>query len=550
MRHPALVVALMAMLLLAPALVLGTLISHSSPQNLTWAGQFSEQFRAGTLYPRWMSESFDGLGSPTFYFYPPLPFWIDALVSVLTFNVLSVPYRLAVTSVLILWASGLTMRAWLLRTTGNRTADLLGALAYMAAPYHLLDYYMRGAFAEFTAYALLPLIVLAIRLIADRRRAGLVLLTLSYGGLLMSHLPTALLASVTVIPAYVLFRAWRLGERRAVAGMLLRCLMGGALGIGLAALYLVPALELQDWISADELWTSFYRVENWFVLAPERWVDPATMRAIASLALAAAVLGVGLWIVLLQMPAGDMRRQEFGFWIAICLVCLALMVGLVPWFWELPLLLKVQFPWRLMVVAEFAAITALCLTPFGAVRPRVAYIFIAAAVALAPGAVLIVTDAAARIDFTWRSRPLDRHDVKEYQPRGYKQAGSRYADLGLEPLKDVPAISCTPAARICRGENGRFGAMRITVDSDAPTKVVLRRFFFPAWQVDTGLGTGASLGPTEPLRLVSFQAPAGQTVARLDRVALPAERWGWAISGLSLLLLLAALLASARNSAR
>ena len=61
------------MLLLAPSLVLGTLISHSSPQNLTWAGQFAEQFRAGILYPRWMPQSFDGLGSPAFYFYPPMP---------------------------------------------------------------------------------------------------------------------------------------------------------------------------------------------------------------------------------------------------------------------------------------------------------------------------------------------------------------------------------------------------------------------------------------------------------------------------------------------
>lgn len=542
--RPALVLALAAALLLAPSLVLGTLISHSSPQNLTWADQFAEQFRAGILYPRWMSGSFDGLGSPTFYFYPPLPFWIDALVSVLTVNVLSVSYRLAVTSVLILWASGLTMRAWLLRTTGNRTAALLGALAYMAAPYHLLDHYRRGAFAELTAYALLPLIVLAIRLIADRRRSGLVLLALSYAGLVMSHLPTALLASATVIPAYVLFRAGRLGERRAAAGLLLRCLMGGALGVGLAALYLVPALELQDWISADQLWTSFYRVENWFVLAPDRWVDPDTMRTIAALALAVVVLGAGLCIALLQMPAGDPRRQEFGFWIAICLVCLALMAGLVPWFWDLPPLPKVQFPWRLMVVAEFAAITALCLTPFGALRT--VYIFVAAAVALAPGVVLIATDAAARIDFTWRHRPLDRHDVKEYQPRGYKQAGPRYGDLGLEPLRDVPAISCVPAARVCRAEDGRFGAMQITLDSDASTKVVLRRFFFPAWRIDAD----TPLAPSEPLQLVSFTAPAGRTTGALHRVALPVEQWGWAISGLSLAVILGIAALSARNTPR
>ena len=127
------------MLLLAPTLVLGTLISHSSPQNLTWASQFAEQVRAGVLYPRWMPNSFDGLGSPAFYFYPPLPFWIDALVSVVTANGLSVPHRLAATTTVILFLSGIAMHAWLLKASGKRKAALVGAIAYMAAPYILFD---------------------------------------------------------------------------------------------------------------------------------------------------------------------------------------------------------------------------------------------------------------------------------------------------------------------------------------------------------------------------------------------------------------------------
>ena len=150
--------ALAAVVLMAPSLLFGTLISHSSPQNLTWASQFSEQFRTGVLYPRWMPDSFEGLGSPAFYFYPPLPFWIDAIVSVVTLNLLPVNYRLAITTTLILWASGLAMHAWLAYLTPNRRTALFGALAYMAAPYHMLDHYMRGAFAEFTAYAVLPLV--------------------------------------------------------------------------------------------------------------------------------------------------------------------------------------------------------------------------------------------------------------------------------------------------------------------------------------------------------------------------------------------------------
>lgn len=526
-----------AALLLLPSLVLGTLISHSSPQNLTWASQFADQVRAGIPYPRWMPESFDGLGSPAFYFYPPLPFWIDALVSIVTANALPLPYRLAVTTTVILFLSGLSMQAWLIKASGKRTAALLGALAYMAAPYHLFDTYTRGAFAETTAYAVLPLVVLALRLSIDGMRWGLPLLAIAYAALLLSHLPTALLCSITVMPAYVLFSTRS-------PGPLLRCAAGGALGIGLAAIYLLPAMELQLWVSAHQLWTAFYRAGNWFVIAPERWVDPDTMRVIGSIVLVAALLAAGLCLALLQLPDDEVRR-ELGFWVALSLACLILIAGVVPWFWDLPLVGKVQFPWRLLMVVEFALVTALCLTPLAELRRRVVYVFAAAGVALVPAAILIVSDARARIEFVARGGVLDRHDVKEYQPAGFPFAGSRYADLGLEHVKETSAISCTPAASTCRADNDRFGTMRVMVESAQPTSVVLRRFFFPVWQLDTGV----ALGPSEPLRLVSFVAPAGRSDARLTRAALPIERWGWAISGLSLVLL-AALLVRARNSSR
>jgi hypothetical protein len=43
---------------------------------------------------------------------------------------------------------------------------------------------------------------------------------------------------------------------------------------------------------------------------------------------------------------------------------------------------------------------------------------------------------------------------------------------------------------------------------------------------------------TDSLRLVSFTAPAGRHTYLLQRMAVPEEKAGWAISGLSLALLL------------
>ena len=89
----------------------------------------------------------------------------------------------------------------------------------------------------------------------------------------------------------------------------------------------------------------------------------------------------------------------------------------------------------------------------------------------------------------------------EYEPRGFLN------DEGIGQIRNVPKISCTPVAQLCRAESRRFGAMQIEIESDAPTEVTLRRFFFPAWRLDNGL----PLVPTEPLQLVSFKAPAGRT---------------------------------------
>lgn len=537
LRHPAITLLIVAVLLMLPSLMIGTLSSHSAAHNLAWAGQFADQFRAGVLYPRWMAASFDGLGGPAFYFYPPLPFWVDALVGVVTLNVPTVSYRLAISTLVLLCASGVAMHAWLAREQGGRGVALLGAIAYMAAPYHVLDHYLRGAYAEFAAYVFLPLAALSIRWIADRRRGGVLLLSLSYAALLLSHLPTAVLASATLLPAYVLFRAWRSAEVVAATRLLACAAVGAALGAGLAAIYLGPALALQDWIASEKFWTSAYSVETWFLLTPERWLKPAPMmELIVRLAVAVAIASLGVLLLLRGRPPGTGSRTEAAFWALLSLWCLVLMSGLLPWFWRIvPLVDKVQFPWRLMVVVEFSTVTAICLAWAGTWSRLARFCVAGAAAALILVLVPLISSIAVHVETSLDQAIAPVQDAKEYLPAGYPQnPGGAYSDLSLGLLTDVPAITCEPAAEICRAGNSRFGGMQIEVVGAVPTTVVLRRFFFPGWYVDDGV----TIVPTDPLRLVSFVVPAGRHKLRLERAALAGERWGWVLSGLSLGLLL------------
>jgi len=251
---------------------------------------------------------------------------------------------------------------------------------------------------------------------------------------------------------------------------------------------------------------------------------------------------------------GRTLRSEAAFWAALAVVCLLLIAGVVPWFWDLPFLAKVQFPWRLMIVVEFAAISALCLMDWRAiaVRPSAWPLRIRLAAGLFALAFLVVLPAldimAAGIRFRIQDT-RDRHeapaDLKQFQPAGYpRRPDAAYADLNLGLVEDVPPIACTPVARLCRVEEGRFGNLRIEIDADAPTEVVVRRFYYPFWRLTPAL----PVGPTETLRLVSFTGPPGHQVWRLERTAVAEEKAGWVVSGLSLVVLLGLLVWDLRSA--
>ena len=74
-----------------------------------------------------------------------------------------------------------------------RFPALLSALSYMALPYHLIDIYQRSALAESWAFTFIPLICFFTVKIRRKALPHLVGLSLSYAGLILTHLPTAFL---------------------------------------------------------------------------------------------------------------------------------------------------------------------------------------------------------------------------------------------------------------------------------------------------------------------------------------------------------------------
>ena len=57
---------------------------YDGATQLIWIPSFRSLLDSGSMIPRWLPNSFNGLGSPTFYFYPPLAYYLCSALSAVT----------------------------------------------------------------------------------------------------------------------------------------------------------------------------------------------------------------------------------------------------------------------------------------------------------------------------------------------------------------------------------------------------------------------------------------------------------------------------------
>jgi hypothetical protein len=301
------------------------LSGHDAHVHLAWIEEFDRLRDFGILYPRWLPLSFGGFGATTFYFYPPLTYFLgDAIHSVLSRESVTGIFHLIELAGMVL--SGLGMFAYLRHNLFSMRASLLGGAVVATALYRHLDITTRNALAEQLAFIWIPVLLLSIDYALsdreDHRIRSFVLATIGWAGIVLTNIPTAVLAIFT-IPLYGILRS----------GFKLRPYVPHFLGALLAALmsavYVLPVIELQPYFPKEHLFDFYLPGLRWgFALkeisAPgvhitaEHLLVPLTMLlAIASSAyfwssrrssspsrnrLYAAMIGVTFLGVFLQMP--------------------------------------------------------------------------------------------------------------------------------------------------------------------------------------------------------------------------------------------------------
>ena len=242
---PALIL-LAAAVATAPQLIRGNSCGHDFDFHLVSWFDCLNAWRHGIVYPHWAPSANFGAGEPRFVFYPPLTWMLGAALGIL------LPWQFVPIALtfLLLAATGLATRTLAREALSDGAATLAGCAAIFSG-YALFCAYERSAFGELTGGFWIPLLLLfALR---ERRLGGsavqraldgsAVPLALVVAGAWLSNAPVGVMAcyllAAVALTAALLGRSW---------APVVRAAIGAALGLGLGAIYLIPAAWEQRWV--------------------------------------------------------------------------------------------------------------------------------------------------------------------------------------------------------------------------------------------------------------------------------------------------------------
>jgi hypothetical protein len=532
-------------------------VSDDAIPHASWDKSFETQLAAGEWYPRWLSQENDGLGSPIFFYYGPIPSYASSPFGIL-FGArdpdgwLQVGYGCFFAMLL----SAIGAYFWL-QSRVSGTAAIFGAAIYVIAPYHLaIDLYVRAATSELWSFVWMPLILLSVEALARRSRWGFPALAMSYALLAMTHLPTIVAFSPVVLAA-----AFFLAQTNRRIVTTVRAIAAMTLGAGLAAIYLIPAMFDRWKVNIGYLVSSRFDFRYQWFFRPIAWgLDFPERVAILNMTMF-AFIGILLWVCL-RGRGDDGERRVSIFCAGVAAFAFVFMSQLSYPFWQhIEYLRFVQFPWRFSMLLPLAAamLTALSFSYFEERRARAALVALCVLVAAWIG----VTVWAARPEvaaLTGRVSPAmiaARSVVKskpgpcEYLPVSAELVQSCPSDAGAqaEMLQELLGAHAAKTLSFTPGSADKIsGAATVLdwkprkvildVDASDPGALTLRHFYYSGWTARVAETGGAiAIGPSRPEGFMQLNVPEGKHEIVVELTTRPSEKIGRMISLASLVCL-------------
>jgi hypothetical protein len=485
-------------------------------RHLLWISQFSNLLDHGILIPTWIPAGFGGFGSITFYFYPPLTYYLTAAIAFLNGSLSpTISYQAVV--LLSTVASFFTARTLLKKLHAPSYQSTIGATLYAFAPLRLFEIYNRGALSTHVAYFLLPLVCFGVIEIYRPSHSSITRRVLFLGVmmslLLLTSVPIAL--SVTFTLGIAVLVSWPYQSMRSsfqVAG-------SAVIAAALSAYHYAAVLSAKQFAHLRSF--DFVHSPNDITL----WFHPGA--GSYNLLLLYGLAFVALWAYWksrqLDMPISKYERVNTH--IGLTLTTVVLFLDFSPlsfWLWNTWLLQLIQIPWRFYpALMLFIALSVGLASTVTTQRAGKRIVWICTLAALLPLAIILSS---------WHS--MDRFPAEDdaYAPRS-SALTNNLDTKPHSPLRDVLA-----STDLQWGE--QFRTIPSTPYSDTfqmafqtNHSLTFHRFYWPFWHLYAN-GREISSHPDSLGRAVAVLPAGNYTVVwRLERTPLEiAGRW---ISGVA-----------------
>ena len=479
---------LLSILLVLPFFWLGSASGHDFEFHAASWYDAAFQWKEGVLYPRWTAWTNHGFGEPRFIFYPPLSWMIGAALT-LVLPGIDVP----VVFILLTQTFAGLAAFLLIRRLASERAALFGAACYVINPNALLMTYVRSDFAEQLACAFFPLLLLGglrlAELLEDRPswRADVAWFAIPFAAVWLSNAPAAVIASYCMALLFV----WAAAVTRRSWRILLQGVAGLALGLGLAAIYIVPAAYEQRWVNIGQALSSGLLPSQNFLFTvtddPEHtWFNWISSDCTLALMLFFAIAALASRRFAFQTNAPERGRKAFITLLVLGASASLLTLRITAPLWTyLPKLRFVQFPWRSMSII---AVVSACFFA-AAIEKRRASIWFAAVLLLsAPLGAFLVEETWWDFDEMPTQQAAITNGTGYDGTDEYDPKGDDHLDLPanaplVKLLRENAEETAPPRAHV----QVRYWSTEhkdLHIDAEDSARIALRVLNYPAWQVE------------------------------------------------------------------
>jgi len=320
--------------------------------------QMNECFKDFQIPCRWVPDMGYQYGYPQFHFYPPSVYYLGEIFHLMGFQFIDATKIVFALGFLV---SALTMYLFLKEFLSKWPA-FFGALVYTYIPYKAVNVYVRGALNEFWTLAFYPLLFWSsLKIIKERGKRNIAFFAISTSLILLTHNLMTLIF-LPVLGVWILLNVILEKKYRS----LIHIILGGLLGIGLAAFFTLPVFLEQKYAHLETLVGGYFDYRQHFVSLYQLFIsnywgyDSSVFGIEDGLSLSAGqiqVIGAILTLVLAVLNFKKFKKISIItfalFFLELFTLFMVHQRSAPVWTIFEKALIFIQFPWRFLSISTF-----------------------------------------------------------------------------------------------------------------------------------------------------------------------------------------------------